>query len=80
METAQFPISVLGDATAASSVAAEDNGDFVVVWRGDGQDGSGQGVYGRRFRRPADFPRRLRKRQYRRLEPDRALAGLGELE
>lgn len=48
-ENAEFAVSVLGAVTSASSVAAEDNGDFVVVWQSDGQDGSDEGVYGRRF-------------------------------
>ena len=47
--TDEFPISVLGSTTAASTVAVEDNGDFVVLWQSESQDGSGQGVYGRRF-------------------------------
>lgn len=47
--TDEFPVSVLGSTTAASTVAVEDNGDFVVLWQSDSQDGSGQGVYGRRF-------------------------------
>ena len=45
----EFAVSVAGTATAASSVAAENDGDFVVVWQSDGQDGSDEGVYGRRF-------------------------------
>lgn len=48
-QNAEFGVSLLGSATAASSVATEDNGDFVVVWQSDGQDGSAEGVYGRRF-------------------------------
>src|SRR6187401_1077363 len=31
------------------SVAAGANGDFVVVWQSDGQDGSSDGVFARRF-------------------------------
>ncbi|HEY7574498.1 MAG TPA: RTX toxin, partial [Thermoanaerobaculia bacterium] len=31
------------------SVAADDAGNFVVVWRGSGQDGSGDGIFGQRF-------------------------------
>ncbi len=31
------------------AVALDDNGDFVVVWTSTGQDGSGRGVYARRF-------------------------------
>jgi hypothetical protein len=33
------------------AVAARPNGDFVVVWRSQTQDGSESGVFGRRFRR-----------------------------
>src|SRR5688572_19855568 len=32
-----------------SSVAMDDDGDFVVVWHAEAQDGSQHGVYGRRF-------------------------------
>ncbi len=32
-----------------STVAMEANGDFVVTWTSDGQDGDGYGVYARRF-------------------------------
>ena len=32
-----------------SRVASASNGDFVVVWGSDGQDGSGWGVYGQRY-------------------------------
>lgn len=49
LATDEFLISEQGSATAASTVAVEDNGDFVVLWQSQGQDGSGQGVYGRRF-------------------------------
>src|SRR5437867_3997422 len=31
------------------SVASDANGNLVVVWGSDGQDGSGDGVFGRRF-------------------------------
>jgi hypothetical protein len=31
------------------AVSAEANGDFVVVWESNGQDGSGRGIFGRRF-------------------------------
>src|SRR3954469_21371520 len=31
------------------SVAAGPSGDFVVVWESAGQDGSGGGIFGRRF-------------------------------
>ncbi|NQV83083.1 MAG: FecR domain-containing protein [Rhodospirillales bacterium] len=30
-------------------VSALDNGDFVIVWHSDGQDGSGFGIYGQRY-------------------------------
>jgi hypothetical protein len=32
-----------------SSVAMDDDGDFAVVWHADAQDGSGHGIYARRF-------------------------------
>ena len=32
-----------------AGVAMTANGDFVVTWTSDGQDGSGQGVYAQRF-------------------------------
>ncbi|MGE4004031.1 MAG: hypothetical protein AB7I48_27925, partial [Planctomycetaceae bacterium] len=35
-----------------SSVALDDDGDFVVVWSSQGQDGSGYGVYGQRYAVP----------------------------
>jgi hypothetical protein len=35
----------------APAVAADSAGNFVVVWQSDGQDGSGWGVFGRRFTR-----------------------------
>ena len=31
------------------SVAADADGDFVVIWQSDGQDGSGYGIYGQRY-------------------------------
>jgi hypothetical protein len=31
------------------SVAMDNDGDFVVTWQSDGQDGSGAGVYGQRY-------------------------------
>ncbi len=33
----------------AAQVASDENGNFVVVWTSDGQDGSGFGVFGQRF-------------------------------
>jgi len=35
----------------APAVASDSAGNFVVVWQSDGQDGSGWGVFGRRFTR-----------------------------
>ena len=32
-----------------ANVDIDDSGNFIVVWQSDGQDGSGLGVYGRRF-------------------------------
>ena len=31
------------------AIASEGNGDFVIVWEGDSQDGSGTGIFGQRF-------------------------------
>ena len=39
---------VVGDQTQPS-LAVEGDGDFAVVWESEGQDGSGFGVFGRRF-------------------------------
>ena len=36
---------------ASPAVAVGESGNFVVVWQSDGQDGSGWGVFGRRFTR-----------------------------
>lgn len=44
-----FEVSEDGYSTGASVVAAEDDGDFVVIWQSDDQDGSGGGIMGRRF-------------------------------
>jgi hypothetical protein len=41
----------------APAVAADADGKFVVVWTSEGQDGSGTGIYGQRFR--GAFPPRL---------------------
>ncbi len=43
------------------AVAVDDNGDFVVAWQSEGQDGSGGGIFGQRFSaagapRGAEFP------------------------
>ena len=37
------------DAQQFPSVATLSNGNFVVAWESDGQDGDGEGVYGQRF-------------------------------
>ncbi len=44
-----FQISEDGDSTGVSVVAAADDGDFVVIWQSNDQDGSGSGVMGRLF-------------------------------
>lgn len=49
LATAEFAISQAGDITAASLLAVEDDGDFVAIWQSQDQDGSGLGVYARRF-------------------------------
>jgi len=36
-------------ARRGTAVAADGSGNFVVVWSSDGQDGSGEGVFGQRF-------------------------------
>ncbi len=45
----EIEVSVSGTQTGLSGVAVEPNLDFAVIWQSDGQDGSGQGVYARRF-------------------------------
>ena len=43
----EFRVNTYTTSTQASpSVASDPNGNFVVVWQSDGQDGSGYGVYG----------------------------------
>ena len=37
------------DAQRAAAVASDGNGNFVVVWQSLGQDGSNEGVFGRRW-------------------------------
>ncbi|MBN2217026.1 MAG: trypsin-like serine protease [Pirellulales bacterium] len=37
-----------------SSVAVDTEGDFIIVWQSEGQDGSGYGVYAQRFSRSAE--------------------------
>ncbi len=46
---ASFTVTAPGIVTTRSVVAAEDNGDFVVLWQSADQDGSGQGIFGKRF-------------------------------
>ncbi|MCR4412221.1 MAG: S1 family peptidase [Thermoguttaceae bacterium] len=41
--------ATINPAQTASDVAMDDDGNFVVVWQSDGQDGVGWGVYGQRF-------------------------------
>jgi hypothetical protein len=47
---AEFPINVHTTGNQIDPVVASDaDGDFVVAWGSDGPDGSGSGVFGRRF-------------------------------
>jgi cysteine-rich repeat protein len=47
---AEFQVnSYTTDSQAYASVAARPHGDFVIVWRSSGQDGSGTGIFARRF-------------------------------
>lgn len=46
---ASFTVTAPGIVTTRSVVAAEDDGDFVVLWQSADQDGSGQGIFGKRF-------------------------------
>ena len=46
----EFPVNTYTTgAQGAPAVASDANGNFVVVWKSNGQDGSGFGVFGRRF-------------------------------
>jgi hypothetical protein len=45
--------SYVTDVQYGAVIAADDDGDFVVVWTSANQDGSGYGVFGRRFDAPA---------------------------
>jgi Secretion system C-terminal sorting domain len=36
-----------------SSIAMDSDGDFVIAWTSDGQDGSGNGIYAQRYAAPA---------------------------
>ncbi len=44
-----FTINEPGSTPASSTVAAQDDGDFVVLWQIAGEDDPARGVYGRRF-------------------------------
>ena len=37
------------------SVASDDEGDFVIAWTGEGQDGSSTGVFAQRFASDGSF-------------------------
>ena len=46
----EFPVNSTTSGNQRNpSVAAAKNGNTVVVWESDGQDGSGPGIIGRRF-------------------------------
>ncbi|HEV8269595.1 MAG TPA: hypothetical protein VGR00_15235 [Thermoanaerobaculia bacterium] len=46
----EFPINTTtANAQNLSAVAVDSSGNFVVVWASAGQDGSGYGIFGRRF-------------------------------
>ncbi|MCA9097923.1 MAG: hypothetical protein KDA36_06040, partial [Planctomycetaceae bacterium] len=46
----EFPVnSYTTGAQSFASVRVDADGDFVVAWQSDGQDGSGYGIYARRF-------------------------------
>ena len=46
----EFQVNTYTTSTQRLSAAASDaNGDFVVVWSSDGQDGSGFGIFGQRY-------------------------------
>src|SRR6185369_13282844 len=46
----EFRVNETGsDNQTAASVAMDYDGDFVVAWQSQGQDGSGYGVYAKRF-------------------------------
>jgi hypothetical protein len=47
---AEFPVNTYTTANQNESVVAEDrNGNFVVAWQSNGQDGDGYGVFARRY-------------------------------
>jgi hypothetical protein len=48
--TDELPVNThIADAQSYPSVAADDDGDFLVVWHSNGQDGSSYGIFSRRF-------------------------------
>ena len=48
--TAEFAVNTYTTGPqSAPAVAMDGLGDFIVVWQSEGQDGSGRGVFGRRF-------------------------------
>ena len=56
------------DAQRCPSVAADADGDFVVAWQSDSQDGDGYGVFAQRFA-ALDRPRHRRQRRGRARSP-----------
>src|SRR5687767_6471612 len=47
---AEIPVNqFVTGAQADTSIAADADGEFVVAWQSAGQDGSGYGVYARRY-------------------------------
>src|SRR5688500_3514224 len=55
---AEFRLNTFTTNNQSNPAVAEDgDGEFVVVWQGDGQDGSGSGIRGRRYNHNnLDFP------------------------
>ncbi|MBE9102857.1 cadherin domain-containing protein, partial [Vacuolonema iberomarrocanum] len=45
----EIAVSTAPNVKGKASIAMDQNGNFVVVWESDGQDGSNTGIYGRRF-------------------------------
>lgn len=43
------------DAQGESHITMEPDGDFVIAWQSQNQDGSGYGVYARRYNEPTDY-------------------------
>src|SRR5207249_2002079 len=53
---AEFQVNTTTDSDQTSpAVASENQGNFVIVWQGKDQDGSGWGIFGRRYN-PAGYP------------------------